>query len=353
MSHPYRAGPRPAALLATLLAVLCAGCTSGTHDDDDDTDAEAPSSVRLANDRDYSHTALEAIEAASERVHVVEYVIYDSGPVASLLDAMADAAGRGVDVRVLADEESWDTAEALDDLAAEGIVTRLDSSQTTTHNKLIIADDRTLVGSHNFSTNAMTANHEASVAISDAAVTGVYESVFQQLWEDSDSDPILEVDEDHWIVPLANRDIGPAVIGCIHWAEARVRLVLYAMVFNDDYPDSEPCRAVDELIATHERGVDVAVVLDGSDWIVDNAINDAAIERLIAAGVEVRRTPSSVVTHAKMLLCDDTVVVGDANWSYSAFELYNGTSARITSEEVAGEYLTYFETLWADSAAVE
>lgn len=351
MSQLSRSGRPPAALLTALFVALSLGCTS--DGDDDDSDGGDPSSVRLANDRDYDDTALEAIENASERVHVVEYVIYDSGPVAGLLDAMVDAAGRGVDVRVLADEESADTAEALDDLAAGGVVTRLDSSQTTTHNKLIIADDRTLVGSHNFSTNAMTVNHEASVAISDAVVTDVYESIFQQLWEDSDREPEVAVDPDHWIVPLANRDIGPAVIDCIHWAEARVRLALYAMVYNDDYPDSDPCRAVDELIETHGRGVDVEVILDGSGWIVDNEINDAAIERLLAAGVEIRRTPSSVVTHAKMLLCDDTVVVGDANWSYSAFELYNGTSVRVTSAEIADEYLGYFEMLWTDSAAVE
>ncbi len=137
---------------------------------------------RAANNRDYPLMASAIIDGASKRLHVIEYVIYPDGAISSLLNGMLAAAARGVEVKVLADEAAPQTAQALASLAAGGIDVRQDSPNTTTHNKLIIADDQILVGSHNFSHNAMEYNNEASVLLSDPRVAEYYEEYFQQLW---------------------------------------------------------------------------------------------------------------------------------------------------------------------------
>jgi len=199
----------------------------------------------------------------------------------------------------------------------------------------------------------MTENHEASLLVEDADVAEYYERYFQSLWQDSDDDPDLEPMESGGIVPIHNDEIALRILDCLRRATSRVRIVLYAMVYSAEYPDSDINLAVEEVVAAHERGLDVEVILDGSTWIVDNAINDDAIALLVAAGVPLRITPSHKVTHAKALLCDDTVLVGDANWSYSAFSLYNGTSVQVTSADLAQDYLTWFEILAAESAVVE
>lgn len=349
----YRRPTVPWALAALLCALLACSSDPGGGGDDDDTTAEATPEVSRVFDHDYGPAALSIIGDAQDTLYVIEYVIYDDGVVADLLDAMEEAHARGVEVRVLADEESASTAAAIDTLVAAGVDAKLDSAGTTTHNKLILADDQVLVGSHNFSDNAMTENHEASLLIEDATVAEYYERYFQSLWQDSSDDPGLDPIDVGGVVPIHNDEIAHRVIDCLRDATTRVRIVLYAMVYNADYSDSDINRAVEEVVAAHERGLDVEVILCGSTWIADNAINDAAIEILVEAGVPVRTTPSHVVTHAKALLCDDTVLVGDANWSYSAFSLYNGTSAQVTSAALAQDYLTWFEILTAESAPVE
>ncbi len=342
------------ALLPTLLCLVlgaaslhCAGCP--TRPDDPLVPVD-PSTVRMANDRDFAVAAREAIDAATDRVHVIEYVIYDSGPVHELLQAMVDAAGRGVEVKVLADEEADDTEQALSFLASGGVDVSLDSPDTTTHNKLIVADDVTLVGSHNFSTSAFSYNYEASLRVDSPEVTAHYEAYFQALWEDPQPEPALGPAGTDPVVPLLDREIAPALAACVAGAAERIRLVMYAISYRDDYPGSEVNLLVEDLVAAHERFVDVAVVLDRSDWIDDNGINDRAAEVLLAGDVPLRSAPSSATTHAKVLVCDDTVIVGDANWSYSAFELYHGTSLQVTDDELAGDYVAWFDALWAGGA---
>ncbi len=337
--------PHPPLVLLSLLLLL-AGCAGGCgveQPDDDDDDATADLAVIPANDADYHGLALGALEQATERIHIIEYVIYNEGPVATLLDAAVAAHERGVEVKLLADEAGYETDVAMNWLQSVGVDAKYDSPDTTTHNKLIIVDDRTLVGSHNFSTNAMTVNHEASALIGDADVTDWYEGYFQALWADSDTDPSLQTDEGHWIVPLKNREIPGALDRCVSEAQQRIRLLLYAMVYTDEYPDSDTNRLVEALVDAHQRGIDVQVVLDHSDWIADNEINDRAVEVLQAGGVDLHFAPTSAVTHAKLTVCDNVTIVSDANWSYSAFAWYNGTSVKIVSPEVTEQYLDYFD----------
>ena len=85
----------------------------------------------------------------------------------------------------------------------------------------------------------------------------------------------------------------------------------------------------------------VNVVLDASEWVVDNAINDAAVARLESAGLEVHRMPTSPTTHAKVLKCDERVLVGDTNWSYTGLTLVHGVTLQSTTAGLAAEYDDY------------
>ena len=207
----------------------------------------------MANDRDYLPAALHLIDTAQTRIRMIEFVIYDDGSVATLLDHLIQAQGRGVEVMVLADEESGNTDRALARLAAAGVQTRLDSPQVTTHNKLLIADDNTLVGSHNLSSNALDRNTESSVWIRDTEVTAYYQEYFQALWADSATDPTLSWNGSDRIIPLKNRDVAGNLFRCIQGAQHQVRVVLYAMTYNRDFPGSDPIMLVDALVAAKAR----------------------------------------------------------------------------------------------------
>jgi len=283
------------------------------------------------NDRDFLPAALAAIDAATERVKVAQYLLYDDASVDALVQAIGFAAGRGLSVQVLADETGGDTQQVLDELALYGVQTQLDSPDSTLHNKLIIADDVVLVGSHNFTWSALELNHEASVLVADAEVADWYASWFDTLWAEVEATPQLDPLDREDLVPLADRAVTEALLTCIGSAVSQVDVVMYAVAWNDNYPGSEVDQVLTALESAHDRGLTVNLVFDGSSWIVDNQINDAAVSRLTDAGLTVLRTPSSRTTHAKVLKCDDTVIVSDANWSYSGLVLAHGTSIQATA----------------------
>ncbi len=356
---------RPPDFLASLvLALACPlvlGCPTTEPSETGDSEPELTGDdglpdlavTQAANDSDYFWFARESIEAAEERVHVIEYLLYDSGLAGELLGELVDAAERGVEVKVLADEASDDTEDSLDWLVAESggaIQAKFDSGSTTSHNKLIIADDVSLVGSHNMSSSALSGNHESSMYVAEAEVTGFFEDYFQSMWASSDNDPSLSKPANEQVVPIKNKEIAGYLEACLDGAQEQVRLVMYAMVTYDD-ASSDVYVLTQAVYAAHDRGLDVKVVLDQSDWISDNDINDEAIVGLQARDVPLRLADRNTTTHAKMLLCDDTVIVGDANWSYSSMELYNGTSVQVTRGNVADQYREWFDEIWDEGGA--
>lgn len=331
-------------LLSSIL--LLSGCSPEGESKDTGT-AESPAILaEPANNRDFLPAALEILGQASERVHIIEYVMYDEPEVREIFQAIEAAVARGAQASFLADEVGNETPGLLAELEAAGVETRLDTPERTTHNKLIIADDQVLVGSTNFTGSSIRSNNEVDVLLSDPEITAYYESFFAELWEDSAHDPQVQAPANEPLVPLFNRQVLPALRQAIQEAEQEIALLMYAIAWSDTYTDSSVNELVNELIAASERGVEVRVALDNSDWINEKEINDRAIEILGAAAVQVRLTPSYPTTHAKMLLCDDVVIVSDANWSFGALEEYNSTGIRADNADFAGLYRAWFQDIW-------
>jgi len=305
--------------------------------------------TRAVNNRDFLLAALDAVDAAEDRIRVAQYVIYDDVPVDALLDHLVEAVERGVRVQVLADEEGGQTQSALDAMAAGGVETQVDSLNVTTHNKLIIADDAVVLGSHNFTDAAMDRNNEGSILVNDAEVSAWYGAWYDSMWEDPRPDPQVPDWSRTDFVPLADRMVTDALISCMNSASEDIELVMYAIAWDDNYPGSDVDRVLTTLEAAHDRGVEIRVVVDGSFWVFDNGINDAAIARLDDAGIPIWRTDASVVTHAKVLRCDDTVVISDANWSYSGLEQMHGTSLVATTNELSGAYRAWMGFIFDDA----
>ncbi len=293
---------------------------------------------RAVNDRDFLPAALLAIQAAQERIRVAEYLLYDDGPIREIAISLADAEARGVRVQVLVDEAGNETQLVVNDLAAAGIETQFDSRQVTLHNKLIVADDVALVGSHNFTRSALEDNHEGTLLVNDAEVAGWYAHWYDAVWDNPASTPEATPWSRTDFVPLADRMITEALIDCMDRAVTEIDVLMYAVAWNEDYPGSDVDVVLTALESAHARGVQVTVVLDQSDWITDNAINEAAIARLSAGGIAIWNAPDQITTHAKVLRCDDTVVVSDANWSYSGLELMHGTSIQATNADLSAAY---------------
>ena len=123
----------------------------------------------------YAQAAERAIASARQRVWVMQYVVrLDDGPVLALLEALAAAKARGVDVRVVLDrgllygttDPDLKNDRAAEWLQAHGVEVVWDEVANTSHAKLVLVDDDVvLIGSHNWTRAALTGNREVSMAL--------------------------------------------------------------------------------------------------------------------------------------------------------------------------------------------
>ncbi|MBN2397737.1 MAG: phospholipase [Deltaproteobacteria bacterium] len=141
--------------------------------------------VRLLEDGDYFPALMEAVEGARNEIVMSFFLFKTNGHRTNYPDrlaaALARAAGRGVQVRIIlergngtgdsqVDASNRETAERL---SREGIDVQFDSPSVTTHTKVAVIDGRHLfLGSHNLTSSALKYNHELSVYIDSPLLAG-------------------------------------------------------------------------------------------------------------------------------------------------------------------------------------
>jgi phosphatidylserine/phosphatidylglycerophosphate/cardiolipin synthase-like enzyme len=143
----------------------------------------------------YGSTLLKLLDSAKRSIHASLYRIsiyldYPDSLSNRLVDALIDAANRGLDVRVLLDDcrfyEDSATANLFSALylAESGVPVRFDLPEQTTHAKLLILDGETVVlGSTNWNYYSVEQNVEADVALIGLPDVGrAYETYFEWLW---------------------------------------------------------------------------------------------------------------------------------------------------------------------------
>ncbi len=120
------------------------------------------------------------IGSAKETLDIMLYQF--SNP--AMMQALANAVSRGVRVRIILEprvDANYPTAEFL---SQKGIQVRFASKEyTNTHAKTAIIDGKkVLVGSTNWSRQAMRSNRESSVVIQSEALAQEFERVFEEDW---------------------------------------------------------------------------------------------------------------------------------------------------------------------------
>jgi cardiolipin synthase len=143
----------------------------------------------------YVDEAAARIDAARTRVALVVYGMnadpkYPDGDVNVLIRRLGAARRRGVPVRVVL-ERGFDAGvemvnrEAARALAAEGVEVRLDPADRITHAKLLVADDRAIVGSNNWGHGGFRLYHEVAVSTPLASAVAPLAAYFDALWAES------------------------------------------------------------------------------------------------------------------------------------------------------------------------
>jgi phosphatidylserine/phosphatidylglycerophosphate/cardiolipin synthase-like enzyme len=151
----------------------------------------------------------------------------------------------------------------------------------------------------------------------------------------------------------------PAVKEALQNAEKSIYMAMYFVGFNPNDKGSHIYELVKELVDAYKRGVKVKVTLDqGIDfsagerrqarWVIEQR-NASLFIYLKEQGIEVYYDSLSTITHAKAIVIDEeTVIVGSANWSESSLQKNWETSCLIKSKELAQQFLKYFSQISID-----
>jgi len=105
---------------------------------------------------------------------------------------------------------------------------------------------------------------------------------------------------------------------------------------------------IEPLLAAHQRGVAVRVLLDESDWSASiTSKNRPTLETLKRAGIDARFDNPAVTTHAKLAMIDgETTLLGSSNWNRYAFTDQEQANIRIVDRRVASAFGEWFDALW-------
>ena len=156
--------------------------------------AQAPALGRLEllPDEKYIVAVSRLIASANKSVHVIMYVAkYDpkqsaeEDPANMLLELLASAKRRGLDVRVVVDDVTKQSyPETIEFLKSRGVPVRLDpKAGVTTHAKVVIVDGEwVVIGSHNWTQSALSRNREYSILIRSSELAAKVEEYFEELW---------------------------------------------------------------------------------------------------------------------------------------------------------------------------
>ena len=136
----------------------------------------------------YAENVLALIKSARKRLYIqMQYVHPTSLPAdrgfTALVDAVADAVRRKVDVRVICSQ--YENTPQYVELMHEAGLSSVLRVQDRVHNKGIVVDSKTvLVSSQNWSSAGVLQNRDAGVIIGHPGIAQYFEANFLQDWED-------------------------------------------------------------------------------------------------------------------------------------------------------------------------
>jgi cardiolipin synthase len=295
------------------------------------------------------------IDAAREFVHVEFFILVHDPTTAPFFDALARAAGRGVQVKVLSDHLSGflyprrkETREVLSAMGAEYrpmIPLKLfrrywQRPDLRNHRKLVVVDGRVgFTGSQNLIDAAYHKKknldrglhwHELMVRLEGPIVREV-DAVFLTDWY-SETEDLLPMDVSPVVIgddtSLLDAQVVPSgpsfdndnnlklFLALIHNAQRRISITSPYFV-----PDESLMLA---MVTAGSRGLDVELFVSeiGDQFMVYHA-QRSYYEVLLRAGVKIYLYRAPTVLHAKHLSIDDDVaVIGSSNMDIRSLSLH-------------------------------
>lgn len=266
-----------------------------------------------------------------------------------VLNALEDAANRGIDVRVMLEDHpfgggSVSPQETMAKLRSAGVKSQpSDPEFTLTHEKGLIIDGTTAyimtanMTNAALGTGSSTKNREYLIADINSQDVQAIVAIFQADWDHttaSFNDPNLVVS------PVNSRPSFDSLI-----ASAKQTL----LVTSEEMKDS---KIEQDLVAAAQRGIKVQVILPAPGSSTASDSNDSSIKLIKKGGVSVRED-HHLYMHAKIMIIDGkTAFLGSENISAQSLDENRELGLIIADDNVIQTLQQTFQQDWSDSRTV-
>ncbi|NNF33519.1 MAG: hypothetical protein HKN68_05395 [Saprospiraceae bacterium] len=289
----------------------------------------------------------------------IDFCAYNTSRT-SIVGALIDAYARGVQVRVITDDETrnsgWEGNIPFP-------VVRGNKGDDLMHNKFFVIDaDKqenswVLTGAMNFTTNQMETDPNHMIWIQDKSLAQTYTIEFEEMWGSNGAEPNPSTarfgndknDNTPHIFDIGGRRVesyfSPSDNTAFHIGEAvkstdeEINVGLLIFTYFD---------LKDELVKLHQSDTKVRVIVENI------GSSSSVISDLRAVGIPVSNHPPSQLFHHKYAIIDEgsnsdpIVVTGSHNWTFSADNYNDENTLIIHDQSIANIFKQEFQRWWGE-----
>lgn len=283
----------------------------------------------------------ELIDNAKNYVYLASFLIIQK----EIVDALIDAASRGLDVRVVTDMDSMTEHQSIiNNLEDNGVKIVFDKRMGDyMHNKFIVIDDEIVVtGSTNYRDRSFYHNTNDIVIIHDRGVAENYKDEFLEMFNgvfgggEKTVHPVRLVDDTVIETYFAPEDgVAEKIIRYVSMANKSIYVAAYVFT-NKEIADS--------LINVYEEK-NVSVILVYEEYYAEESRTMRYIlDYLEEHGVRVYGDVNPYTMHCKLFIIDSKIVItGSYNPTYHAEHANDENIVVIHSETIAEKYLWFYK----------
>lgn len=274
---------------------------------------------------------LDALNSAQKSIRVVIYLLTER----EVIDALKAARGRGVDVRVLIEDEPYGSGpgnkQAISDLQAANVSVKTGNPVfRLTHQKAIVIDDRmAFIMTFNLTHSAVTMNREYGIISTKPDDVAEIISVFEADW---------------------NRRVPTMSNPNLVWSPVNARQRMIDLIngakqtLDVEHAEMQDDQIIARLIDAAQRGVAVRVVMSPQTGSGDP--DKAGQGKLVRNGIAVRLVKTPFV-HAKMMIADNArALVSSQNISTSSLDFNRELGILVTDPKIIQTLSATFATDW-------
>jgi phosphatidylserine/phosphatidylglycerophosphate/cardiolipin synthase-like enzyme len=269
-----------------------------------------------------------------------------------LTQAILDAKQRGVQVRIVTDDEHGinDTADtSLAQFSSAGIpIVDDDRPGSLMHDKFMILDSTVVwTGSWNYTMNDTYRNNNSALALRSQNIVANYQAEFNEMFEQGrfgprspSNTPNVSFTQNGTPIQVyfaSEDEVVTAIVTTLNQARRSIKFMAFSFTLSD----------LGVSLATKaSNGVQVQGIFETTG----SETRFSQLTPLFCAGLTVRQDGNPFVLHHKVFIIDDTtVIVGSFNFSAGARDSNDENLLIITDRDLAAQYTAEFDRRWAES----